>query len=156
MELAMTKNSDDALRLTIDKFIFRFPTVLKYTDAGLWIKQEDGLCRIGMSDFIQQHNGDIAFVNLPPAETMLNAGDELAAIETVKVNISLPSPIKGRIVKVNSFLIESPELINQEPYGRGWMVVIQPEDPPKDPGIFMTAEAYVKLAKRQADAERTN
>jgi glycine cleavage system H protein len=156
MELAMTTNPDDALQLTVDKFIFRFPTVLKYSDAGLWIKQEDGLFRIGISDFIQQHNGDIAFVNLPPAETMLNAGDELAAIETVKVNISFPSPIKGRIVETNSFLIESPELINQEPYGRGWMVVIQPEDFQKDLGNFLAAEAYVELAKRQADAERTH
>jgi glycine cleavage system H protein len=156
MELAMPTNPDDALQLTIDKFIFRFPTGLKYSVAGLWIKQEDEFLRIGMSDFIQQHNGDIAFVNLPPAETMLNAGDELAAIETVKVNISLPSPIKGRIVEANAFLIESPELINQEPYGRGWMVVIQPENIARDLNTFLTAEAYVELAQKQAEAELTS
>jgi glycine cleavage system H protein len=126
---------------------------LRYSDAGLWIRQEDRLLRIGMSDFVQQRNGDIAFVNLPPAGTMLNAGDELAAIETVKVNIILPSPIKGEIVEINSLLQESPELINQEPYGRGWIAVIQPGSLEKNPDKFLTAQAYANLAKEQADAE---
>ena len=100
------------------------------------------MLRIGMSDFIQQRNGDIAFATLTPAGTELNAGDEIASIETVKVNFSLPSPMKGALVEVNASLQHSPEFINQEPYGQGWMVVLQPEDLARDRAVLMTAEEY--------------
>jgi glycine cleavage system H protein len=83
----------------------------------------------------------------------LNAGDEIASIETVKVNFSLPSPMKGKIVEVNESLKDSPELINQEPYGKGWIVVLQPEDLERDRAVLMTAEAYSVLAKEQAEGE---
>jgi glycine cleavage system H protein len=143
----------DDLKLTVDKFIFRFPKELRYTEAGLWISQEDSLLRIGMSDFAQQRNGDIAFATLLPAGTVLDAGDEIAAIETVKVNTSLTSPVKGKIVEINASLNESPELINLDPYGKGWIAVIQPEHPDRDLGALMTAEAYLTLAWQQAEAE---
>jgi len=80
------------------------------------------------------------------------AGDEIASIETVKTVFSLPSPIKGKIVEVNSSLQDSPELINQEPYGRGWMVVVQPENLERDVSALMSAEAYFALAGQQAEA----
>jgi glycine cleavage system H protein len=144
---------NDDLKLTVDKFIFRFPKELRYTEAGLWIRQEDSLLRIGMSDFAQQRNGDIAFATLLPAGTVLDAGDEIAAIETVKVNISLPSPVKGKVADVNSSLRESPELINQDPYGKGWIALFQPENPDRDLSALITAEAYLTLAWQQAEAE---
>jgi glycine cleavage system H protein len=149
----MENNSSDNIELTVDKFIFRFPKELLYSEAGLWIRREDSLIRIGLSDFAQQRNGDIAFANLKSNGTALDVGDEIASIETVKVNFSLPSPVKGRIVEVNSVLEESPELINQEPYGRGWMSVVQPENLEQDLGVLMTAEAYSNLARKQAEAE---
>jgi glycine cleavage system H protein len=149
----MITNSSDMLELVVDKFIFRFPKSLKYSDAGLWIKQEGGLLRIGITDFAQQRNGDIAFANMTPAGTALNEGDEIAVIETVKVNISLPSPLAGKIMEVNSLLDKSPELINQDPYREGWMAVIQPESPEKDFGKFLPAESYLMLVKEQAEAE---
>jgi glycine cleavage system H protein len=149
----MPSDSNDDLKLTIDKFIFRFPQTLLYSEEGLWIKQEDGLLRIGISDFTQQRNGDITFATLTPKGSMLNVGDEIAGIETVKVIYSLPSPMKGKIVEVNAALQDSPELINQEPYGRGWMVVVQPENLDRDRTALMTAEAYSNLARQQAEAE---
>jgi len=149
----MTRDPNDDLELTIDKFMFRFPKRLRYSEAGLWIQQEDSLLRMGMSDFAQQRNGDIAFATLTPAGTPVDVDDEIASIETVKVNMSLPSPVKGKIVEVNLLLQESPELINQEPYGRGWMVIMQPEDLTQDLGRLMTAEAYSRLARQQAEAE---
>jgi glycine cleavage system H protein len=148
----MSSPNDD-LKLTVDKFIFRFPKELRYTEAGLWIRQEDSLLRIGMSDFAQQRNGDITFATLLPTGIVLDAGDEIAAIETVKVNISLPSPVKGKVVEINSYLHESPELINQDPYGKGWIAVIQTENPDRDLSVLMTAEAYLTLAWQQAEAE---
>lgn len=137
----------------VDKFIFRFPKGLLYSEAGLWIRREDSLIRIGLSDFAQQRNGDIAFANLKSTGTALDVGDEIASIETVKVDFSLPSPVKGKIVEVNSILEESPELINQEPYGRGWIAVVQPENLEQDLGRLMTAEAYSSLAGKKAEAE---
>ncbi len=149
----MANDPNNELKLTIDKFIFRFPKTLLYSEAGLWIRQEHGLLRIGISDFTQQRNGDITFATVTAAGTSLNVGDEIASIETVKVIFSLPSPMKGKIVEVNASLQDSPELMNQEPYGMGWMVVLQPEDLERDRATLMTAEAYSNLARQQAEAE---
>jgi glycine cleavage system H protein len=148
----MTNNQIDFLQLTVDKFIFHFPTNLLYSEAGLWIRQERNLLRIGMADFAQQRNGDIAFA-APASLGPVDVDDEIASIETVKLNLSLPSPVKGAIVEVNAALQDSPELINQDPYGQGWMVVMQPENPEQDLGGLLTAEAYSKLARQQAEAE---
>ncbi len=149
----MTNGPNNNIELMVDKFIFRFPKGLLYSEAGLWIRREDSLIRIGLSDFAQQRNGDIAFANLKSTGTALDVGDEIASIETVKVDFSLPSPVKGKIVEVNSILEESPELINQEPYGRGWIAVVQPENLEQDLGRLMTAEAYSSLAGKKAEAE---
>jgi glycine cleavage system H protein len=143
----------DEVKFTVDKFIFRFPRNLHYSLDGLWIMQEDSLLRIGLSDFIQQRNGDIAFATMTPAGTELNADDEMASIETVKVDFSIPSPLKGKIVEVNTALRDSPELINLEPYGRGWLVVLQPENPDWDRATLLTADAYSALARQQAEAD---
>ena len=149
----MTNDPNNNIELTVDKFIFRFPKELLYSEAGLWIRREDSLIRIGLSDFAQQRNGDIAFANLESVGTVLDMEDEIASIETVKVDFSLPSPVKGKIVEVNSILEESPELINQEPYGRGWMALVRPENLEQNLGRLMTAEAYSALARQQAEAE---
>jgi glycine cleavage system H protein len=149
----MTNATNDEIKFTADKFIFRFPQKLRYSQEGLWVMQEDGLLQIGISDFIQQQNGDIAFATPAPIGSLLDAGDEIASIETVKVNFSLPSPVKGKIVEVNALLQDSPELINLEPYGKGWLVVLQPENLERDLPALMTAEAYSNLARQQAEAE---
>jgi len=149
----MTNDPDNAIELRVDKYIFRFPNKLRYSEDGLWVKQEGALLRIGMSDFVQQRSGDIAFAIPTPAGTALDAGDEIAAVETVKVNLSLPSPVKGKIVEVNSLLQESPEWINQEPYGKGWIVVVQPECLGRDVGRLIPAKAYSELARQHAEAE---
>jgi glycine cleavage system H protein len=117
----MANDPNDEIKFTADKFIFRFPRNLLYSSEGLWIEQDNGLLRIGMSDFIQQRNGDIAFATVTAEGSELSAGDEIASIETVKVDFSLPSPMKGKIIKANASLQDSPELINQDPYGRGWL-----------------------------------
>ena len=149
----MTTVPNDEIKLTVDKFIFRFPQKLLYSQEGLWIMQEGGMLRIGMGDYAQQRNGDIAFATPALIGSLLNAGDEIASIETVKVNFSLPSPVQGKIVEVNSSLQASPELINLDPYGKGWLVLLQPENPERDWAALMSAEAYSNLAKQQAESE---
>ena len=149
----MTQDENDTLALTVDKFTFRFPKDLLYSEAGLWIRREGNLFRVGLSDFAQQRNGDIAFANLIPAGTVLEVDDEIASIETVKVNLSLPSGLKGKILETNSGLQESPEWINQDPYGRGWMVLIEPEYSDQPPKGVLDAQSYLDLARQQAEAE---
>ena len=149
----MRNDKADTIKLTVDKFIFGFPVNLRYSDAGLWIRQEESLARVGLTDFAQQRNGDIAFANLPAVGSVLNAGDEIASVETVKVNISLPSPVNGTILEINSSLEESPELINQDPYGNGWMVVLQVDGLEREISKLLDAETYSRIAKQQAEAE---
>ncbi len=149
----MTDDPNDLLKLTMDKFIFRFPKSLLYSETGLWIRQEGSFLRIGVSDFIQQRNGDITFATVLPAGTALDKGDEIASIETVKVIYSLQSPVKGRIVEINPSLQDSPEWINQDPYGKGWMAIMQVETPEQVLSALMTAKAYIILARGQAEAE---
>ncbi len=149
----MVYDSNDPMELTVDKFTFRFPKDLRYSEAGLWVRREGDVVRIGLSDFAQQRNGDIAFANLAPAGTAIDVGDEVASIETVKVDISLPSPVKGTILEVNHELQETAELINQEPYGKGWMAVVQTADLEHDTGMLLDAEAYLEQARQEAEAE---
>ena len=148
----MNNDGNNDLELTVDKFTFRFPRQLQYSEAGLWIRREGSRIRVGLSDFAQQRNGDIAFANLNPPGTVLEANDEIATIETVKVNMSLPSPVKGTIVEVNAALAEAAELINQDPYGTGWMAVVEP-DPNRPLAGLLDVESYRDLARQQAEAE---
>ncbi len=106
-----------------------------------------------MSDFAQQRNGDIAFANLTEPGTVLEVDDELAPIETVKVNISLPSPVKGMVVEINPALAEAAELINQDPYGAGWMALIESAEANRLPAGMFDAPSYLNLARGQAEAE---
>ncbi len=152
-EIAMEQDAHDSMALTVDKFTFRFPTGLLYSETGLWMRREGNLFRLGLSDFAQQRNGDIAFANLMPPGTILDVDDEIASIETVKVNISLPSPLKGKILETNSGLHESPEWINQDPYGKGWLAVVEPDDVNQLPNGAIDAQSYLNLARQQAEAE---
>ncbi len=141
------------LEVTVDKFIFRVPETLLFSDAGIWLALEGSRARLGLSDFVQQVNGDIAFANVAPTGTEIEAGDEFGNIETVKVNVSLPSPVKGKIVEVNPQLQDAPEAINQDPYGKGWMVVVELLDWEKDKTTLLPASHYILRIKEQAEAE---
>jgi len=145
--------SEEMLELTVDKFTFRVPKGLCYNDAGVWVKQEGSMARLGLSDFAQQRSGDMAFAEVKPIETVLKPGDEVASVETIKVNISLPSPVTGTIVEINTELQDAPEWINQDPYGKGWLVVMQLTDWESDKARLLNADAYYALIKRQAEEE---
>ena len=141
------------LELTVDKFKFRVSKEVYYSDAGVWVKREGSLARLGLSDFAQQRSGDMAFVEAKPTNTTLKAGDEFAAIETIKVTIGLPSPVAGKIVQVNGDLEGTPEWVNQDPYGKGWLVVVELSDWENDRARLMDAQAYYALIKEQAEEE---
>ncbi|OGN93595.1 MAG: hypothetical protein A2Y88_12880 [Chloroflexi bacterium RBG_13_48_10] len=114
----------DFLELRVDKFIFKVMVDRLYSEEGLWAMQEDQHIRIGISDYLQQRSGDVAFAEIKPEGTELTVGDEIAVIETIKVNISLTSPVAGKVIEVNPMMGTSPDVINQDPYGTGWLALI--------------------------------
>lgn len=145
--------SDKTLELAVDKFLFRFPADLLYSDAGIWVRFEGPRARIGLSDFIQQRNGDVAFAEPKEEGTAVRTGDEVAIVETIKVNVSVPSPAAGKVVETNGDLLTAPELVNQDPYGKGWLAVLEVEDVTAAKAALKTATEYLALAKVQAEAE---
>jgi glycine cleavage system H protein len=145
--------SEEMLELTVDKFTFRVPKGLYFNDTGVWVRQEGSVARLGLSDFAQQRSGDMAFAEVKPVETVLKPGDEFASVETIKVNVILPSPVTGAIAEINTALEDAPELINQDPYGEGWLAVVELTDWETDKAKLLNADAYYALIKRQAEEE---
>jgi glycine cleavage system H protein len=146
----------DFLQATVDKFIFKVATDRLYSSEGLWAQADGSLVRIGLSDFLQQRSGDIAFAEVKPLETSLVVGEEVASIETIKVTISLTSPVAGRVVEVNLAMSTTPEVINQDPYGEGWLALIEAADWDTDRTALMDPQAYFSLMKGQAEEETKN
>ncbi len=145
--------TEEILELTVDKFTFRVPKGLYYSEAGVWVRLEGEVARLGLSDFAQQRSGDMAFAEVRPPGVLLAPGDMLAAVETIKVDIDLPSPVGGEIIEVNPALEDAPERINEDPYGEGWLARVELAVWEADRAELLDAEAYYALIKRQAEEE---
>lgn len=145
--------AEEYLQTTVDKFIFRVKIGNLYSDNGVWVAWDEtrGVVRVGLTDFRQQSSGDVAFVELPRVGQTVAAGDDLAEVETVKVDLTIPAPLYGEVVAVNEDLKDEPELINQDPYGEGWLAELKPAAWP--PAGLMDAAAYLDVMTRQAEAE---
>jgi glycine cleavage system H protein len=145
------------LETMIDKFVFRVAKNRLYSPEGVWAlwieSQGEGLVRIGITDYQQQLNGDVAFVHLKEVGTKLAAGDEFAEMETIKATVSFSSPISGTLVEVNFELDLSPEVVNQDPYGKGWMAVIKTADWETDRKKLLDAPSYFSSMRSQAEEE---
>jgi len=145
------------LETTVDKFIFRVATDRLYSPDGVWAfwveSQGNGQVRIGLTDYLQQLNGDVAFAHVKPAGTRLAAGDEIAELETIKATVSLISPISGTVVEVNPDLELSPEIVNQEPYGKGWLAILEVTDWEADRAKLLDPQAYLSAMRSQAEEE---
>ena len=105
-----------------------FPKDLKYTRGHEWIKVENGEGRVGITDYAQKELGDIVFVDLPDAGSEVEQSSTFGVVESVKAVSDLYSPVSGKVVKVNSQLNDEPELVNNDPYGKGWMIIIEMKD----------------------------
>jgi len=141
----------DFLETNVDKFAFKVATDRFYNPEGVWAKEENGRVRIGLSDFVQQHSGDVAFVEVKAVGTEVDFGDEVASIETIKVNISLISPASGKIIEVNPAMSATPEVINQDPFGAGWLAVIEPVDWEAGKARLLDPQAYFAKMKQEAE-----
>ena len=143
----------DYLETTVDKFIFKVATDRLYSAEGVWALADGNRIRVGVTDFLQQLNGDVAFAEVRPEGTAVASGDEVAAIETIKANVSVTSPVGGTVAEVNPAMELSPEAINQDPYGQGWLVVIDASDWPTDRDALLGPQAYFELMTAQAEEE---
>jgi glycine cleavage system H protein len=141
------------LEITVDKFTFKVATDRYYSAEGVWAMPLGTQVRIGLSDFLQQRSGDVAFAEVKPAETAVSFGEEVAVIETIKVNVSLGSPVGGVVVKINPDMNTAPEAINQDPYGEGWLAELEATDWEADRIRLLDAQAYFLLMKGQAEEE---
>jgi glycine cleavage system H protein len=141
------------LELMIDKFVFRVATDRLYSVDGVWVQREADKVRIGLSDFVQQRGGDLAFIHVKPAGTKLAEGEELAEVETIKVNQGVFAPLDGTIVETNADLDLRPEIINQDPYGRGWLAILEADDWEASRAMLLGPDAYRDLMQSQAEEE---
>lgn len=114
---------------------------LKFTTTHEWVRAEDNLGTVGITDHAQSELGDIVYIELPRVGATVHAGEALGTIESVKTVSDLVAPAGGEVVEVNEELPETPELMNEDPYGAGWMVIIKLEDP-SELGSLMTEQEY--------------
>jgi len=101
-----------------------FPKELSYSKTHEWVKEEDGICVVGISDYAQHALGDVVFVNLPSEGDEVTAGEAFGDVESVKAVSDMVSPVSGTICAVNEELADSPELLNSDPYG-SWIIKVQ-------------------------------
>ncbi|MGG4264594.1 glycine cleavage system protein GcvH [Peribacillus simplex] len=120
------------------------PKELRYTKEHEWVKTEDGTVRIGITAFAQSELGDIVFVELPEIGDELKANEPFGSVESVKTVSELYAPISGKVVEVNEDLSDNPEYVNESPFEKAWMIVLEPSNS-SDIEKLMSAEEYESL-----------
>ncbi len=120
------------------------PDDRRYSRDHEWALLEDGRVRVGITDYAQDALGDVVFVQLPDVGTSVGAGESLGEVESTKSVSDVYAPVGGEVVEVNSGLSDAPNRLNEDPYGDGWICVIQPHDPASVDAL-LDPEAYRKL-----------
>jgi len=126
----------------------QLPYDVRYTEDHEWVRVEGQKTKAGISDFAQDQLGDIVYVELPQAGDSFDRGQEFGTVESVKAVAELYMPVGGTILAVNSALEKSPELVNKDPYGNGWMIEVQPSDPAEFEAL-MKKDIYLETLKGQ-------
>jgi len=140
----------DFLEFAADKFVFRVKRGLFYSREEVWVATEGDQVRIGVTDFAQRRGGDIVFADIIPQETTVARGGLLGSYETVKMVRDILAPVDGVIREVNSALESRPEVINSDPYGEGWVAILEPSS--KLDGLI-TSEEYFEAMKGKVAEE---
>jgi glycine cleavage system H protein len=127
-------------------FQMSLPKELRYSEEHEWVKVEGEKVRVGITDFAQHELGDIVFVELPEVGAEVKADEPFGSVESVKTVSELYAPVSGKVVEVNEDLSDSPEFVNESPYEKAWMIVIEPSDASEVENL-MTAEQYEEMIK---------
>ncbi|KRG15182.1 glycine cleavage system protein H [Virgibacillus soli] len=124
------------------------PKELRYSDEHEWVKEEGERVRIGITEFAQDELGDIVFVELPEVGDEVTANEPFGSVESVKTVSELYSPLSGKVLEVNTELDDNPEFVNESPYEKAWMIVIEPSDK-SEMEKLMTAEKYAEMTSEE-------
>ncbi len=124
----------------------------KYTTTHEWVELEDGKVRFGITTYAQEQLGDVVFVELPSDGETVSRGETMGTIESVKAVSDLYAPVSGTVVESNGELEASPELVNQDPYGKGWLVVVDPSDAGELEGL-MDEASYATFVAEEKEKE---
>jgi len=122
------------------------PKELRYSEEHEWVKVEGEKVRVGITDFAQHELGDIVFVELPEVGAEVSADEPFGSVESVKTVSELYAPVSGKVVEVNEDLSDNPEFVNESPYEKAWMIVIEPSDVSEVDNL-MNAEQYAEMIK---------
>ena len=122
------------------------PDELRYTAEHEWVAINGSVASVGITDFAQQALGDVVYVSVPAAGTRVTAGEPCGEVESTKSVSDIYSPVDGEVAEVNGDLDDDPALVNSDPYGAGWLMRIQLDDPDTDGGL-LTADEYAALTK---------
>ena len=123
-----------------------FPDDVRYAESHEWARSEGDRVKVGITDYAQDQLGDIVFVELPEVGETFDKGEEFGTVESVKAVSELYLPVAGEVVAVNASLEESPEKVNNTPYGDGWMIEVKADNPSELDGL-MSKEAYLETVK---------
>lgn len=122
------------------------PKDLRYSEEHEWVKVEGEQLRVGITDFAQHELGDIVFVELPEVGDEVTADEPFGSVESVKTVSELYAPVSGKVVAINEDLSDNPEFVNESPYEKAWMIVIEPSDSSEMDNL-LTAEQYEEMTK---------
>lgn len=139
------------LTVTYDKFVFRIPAQgYLFNENDCWVRVVGNRARVGVSDFVQQNMTDIVYFQPAEVGKAVEQFDEVGSLESGKSMMDALSPVSGRIVAVNSRLVDSPEWVNEDPYGKGWLAEIELTDFDSDKELLLDAAAYSKIVENKA------
>jgi len=124
------------------------PEDLKYSQSHEWVKVDKDIATVGITDFATKQLTDLVYVELPSMGAKVTKGSSFGVVESVKAVSDLHSPVSGTVVKVNEKLSKEPEIINQDPYGKGWMIKVKIEDQ-TELDTLMDSEEYEQLVKKE-------
>ncbi len=124
------------------------PSKLQYTRSHEWVKSEADYLTIGITDHAQTMLGDLVYVELPEPEVVLEGGQECAVVESVKAAADIYCPVSGEVIEINEAVIENPQLINEDPYGKGWLLKVRPHD--KSSLGLLSSDEYTKVVASEA------
>jgi glycine cleavage system H protein len=123
-----------------------YPSEYMYSREHEWVRVQDDVCVVGITEFAQQELGEVVFVELPEAGQVFDANDELGTIESVKAVAEVYTPVAAEVIEVNDAVVDDPELLNEDPHGEGWLVKIRFSSA-ADLKSLMNAEEYEEYVK---------
>ena len=119
----------------------QIPDDLRYSTDHEWVRLEDGRVRVGITDYAQDALGDVVFVQVPEVGAVVSAGDSISEVESTKSVSDIYAPVAGTVVEVNADLGDAPQRLNDDPYGAGWIFIVEPSDPAQVEAL-LAAEQY--------------